>query len=185
MKAKLKDPLFRLLFIKLVLSLFLAAVLAYALYQFVQFVDVTKQISAKFHTTPSYEYEYGQETAYYGCICADLPEDTVVCTKCVPGQKSHVIPDTPEQIFERSLSHLLVYTCPEAAVLQKQQSYCYQILHTVLQAVLYSQEEMLSCFVKSAVFNIYVVYLYYIPYRYWHKLLERNSALNAAAGKNT
>lgn len=179
MHPKLKDPQFRLLFIKLILSLFLAACLVYTLYQFVLFVDVTKQISAKFHVTPSYEYEYGQETAYYGCVCADI-HDTVICTKCVPGSKSHVIPDTPEQIFERSLSHLLVYTCPGSAVAQKT-SICYQVLHAVLQAVLYSQEEMLSCFVKSAAFNIYVVYLYYIPYRYWHKLLERNSGLNAVA----
>jgi hypothetical protein len=186
MHPKLKDPQFRFILIKLLLSLFVAGVLGYTLYQFVQFVDVIKQISAKFHETPSYEYDYGsaEGTAYYGCVCADLPDDTVVCTKCIPARKSHVTPDTPEQIFQRSLSHLLVYTCPQSAVVvKKESSYCYQILHTVLQAVLYSQEEMLSCLVKSSAFHICLFYLYYFPYQYWHKLLERNSGLNAMKNK--
>lgn len=178
MKAKLKDPKFRFIFIKFVTSLLVALLLSFAFRWFVQFIDITKAISVKFRDTPSYVYEFGEGSAYYGCACADI-HDTVICTHCVQAKKSHAIPDTPEEIFQRSFHYLLVAVCPGSALLEN--SLCHEVLEPVLRAVLYSQEELLSTSVKSSVCSFYVWFLYYFLYGYYHKLLERNSALNSAA----
>lgn len=182
-RDKLKDIKFRDYFIELICSLLTALLLLFLCVQLHRFVQLTQETSERFKRSHSHLWDHSlpKETPYYDCKCQDHLSGMVVCLGCVTGESHAIVPDTPEQTFERVFSEMLVIYCPASVTVDD--SYCHEALQFQLRIVLYIQEKVLSLLVPVICGLLYLIYLYMFPYRIWHNLLNRNSALTAAKGK--
>lgn len=96
---------------------------------------------------------------------------------CEPGAKSHLLPDSPEQIYAKCLTEMLLNVCPASAV-QKETTLCHRLVDPLLRFVLLSQEELLTVLVALCGSFSYLVYLYMFVYKSWHNFCDYSSALD-------
>jgi hypothetical protein len=182
LQHKLKDPVFRSVFIKVVISLIFTILFAFFCYKLYDFVNLTQSVVERFKRTHSHvwEVEENKEIPYYGCKCSDI-KDTFVCLECTLGDQHQIIPDTPEQTFQRCFNEMVIRVCP---LLILNRNTCSALLEPMLRMVIFSMERVLSVLVGIISSLIFLLYMYCFPYAYIHQLMDVNHALKLQTVRN-
>lgn len=189
----LEHERFRWTVLKLGASILLLFTLMITAYCVADFVRESQELHDYYKRSHSHVYDRTKETACYGCKCSDVV-DQFICINCQCDNGTHVIPDTPEQTFERCYATMLLKVCPSLAADNSTVAgfVCHRTVYLGLRAILLGQAHLLNICVNLLSVLMLFVYAYFYPYSYYHaylqedksvKLLEQTAAQQTQAQK--
>lgn len=172
--------------VKLIVALVFAVVLLFLLFQSWHFVHAAQNLLEKFKHYHSHVYEepvaedHPVETPYYGCSAIQVL-DKQLWDGCQKGEDHVVVPDTPDMIFERCVSQMLVEVCPDSVAGNRDSVdlftlygvACHQAVRVGMRAVVFSQERILVVMFFMLEVVGYVAYLYFVLFSTYHDYMEK------------